>query len=87
MYRRFPAVLTALTLLGAHKTAAQSAQAVSIQVSGLYNAVFGDVFETLKNGFGGEAQLRYTPGALSFGLGFQYTVHDRPPVDPQEPAL
>ena len=87
MYRRISGVLTALTLLVAGKAAAQSAQAVSVQVSGLYNAVFGDVFQSLKNGFGGEAQLRYTPGALSFGLGFQYTVHDRPPVDAGEPAL
>jgi hypothetical protein len=54
---------------------AQSAQAISLQVSGLYNGVFGEVFGGLQDGFGGEAQIRYTPGALSFGAGFQYTIH------------
>jgi hypothetical protein len=54
---------------------AQSAQAISLQVSGLYNGLFGVVFQNLNNGVGAEAQIRYTPGALSFGAGFQYTVH------------
>jgi hypothetical protein len=54
---------------------AQSAQAISIQFSGLYNGVYGDVFSGLQNGFGAEGQIRYTPGALSFGVGFQYTNH------------
>jgi hypothetical protein len=56
---------------------AQSAQAISLQVSGIYNGVYGNVFGGLKNGLGGEAQIRYTPGALSFGAGFQYTEHGR----------
>lgn len=63
----------ALPPTGAAK--AQSAQAVSLQVSGLYNGLFGNVFDGLNDGFGAEAQLRYTPGALSLGAGFQYTVH------------
>jgi hypothetical protein len=54
---------------------AQSAQAISVQVSGLYNGVFGNVFDGLQDGVGGEAQIRYTPGALSLGAGFQYTRH------------
>ena len=54
---------------------AQSAQAISLQVSGLYNGLFGTVFQGLNNGAGAEAQLRYTPGALSFGAGFQITSH------------
>jgi hypothetical protein len=54
---------------------AQSAQAISLQVSALYNTVDGDVFDGLNAGFGGEAQIRYTPGALSVGAGFQYTEH------------
>jgi hypothetical protein len=54
---------------------AQSAQAISIQLSGLYNRVFGNVFQGIKDGIGGEAQIRYTPGALSLGAGFQYTEH------------
>jgi hypothetical protein len=66
---------------------AQSAQAISLQASGLYNVVFGDVFSGLKNGIGGEAQIRYTPGALSIGAGFQYTKHGRKPLpnDPNPP--
>jgi hypothetical protein len=54
---------------------AQSAQAISLQVSGLYNGLFGNVFGGLQDGTGAEAQIRYTPGALSFGAGFQYTEH------------
>jgi hypothetical protein len=55
--------------------AAQSAQPISLQVSGLFNGVFGQVFSGLQDGVGGEAQIRYTPGALSIGAGFQYTMH------------
>jgi hypothetical protein len=54
---------------------AQSAQPISIQVSGLYNGVYGDVFGGFQNGVGAEGQIRYTPGALSVGVGFQYTTH------------
>jgi hypothetical protein len=64
---------------------AQSAQAISLQVSGLYNGLYGDVFGAFKSGIGGEAQIRYTPGALSVGAGFQYTAHGRKPspTDPE----
>lgn len=58
---------------GAH---AQSAQPISLQASGLYNAVFGNLFRQMQDGLGVEAQIRYTPGALSIGAGFQYTNHD-----------
>jgi hypothetical protein len=54
---------------------AQSAQAISLQFSGLFNGVFGSVFQGLKDGYGGEAQIRYTPSAFSLGGGFQYTRH------------
>jgi hypothetical protein len=54
---------------------AQSAQAVSLQVSGLYNAVFGNAFFGTRDGTGVEAQVRYTPGSLSIGAGFEYTNH------------
>jgi hypothetical protein len=57
------------------KLEAQTAQPISFQVSGLYNGVFGNVFEGLQDGVGGEAQIRYTPGALSIGAGFQFTNH------------
>jgi hypothetical protein len=37
--------------------------------------VFGNVFTGLQDGIGVEGQIRYTPGALSIGAGFQYTTH------------
>jgi hypothetical protein len=58
--------------------AAQTAQRFSVQASGLYAKLFGDAFANVGRGLGGEAQLRYTPGALSIGAGFQYTDHDTP---------
>jgi len=58
-----------------HQAAAQSAQAISIQFSGLYNGVYGHLFSGVQSGYGAEGQLRYTPGALSIGAGFQYTTH------------
>jgi hypothetical protein len=54
---------------------AQSAQPFSLQVSGLVSGVLKDVFIGLKHGVGAEAQLRYTPGALSVGAGLQFTIH------------
>ncbi|MBA3259974.1 MAG: hypothetical protein H0T68_10990 [Gemmatimonadales bacterium] len=55
---------------------AQSAQAISLQGSGLFNGVFGNVFIGLNDGLGAEAQVRYTPSAFSVGAGFQYTNHE-----------
>ena len=76
MRRSFPFLLSLAALtLPAARIKAQSAQAISLQVSGLYNGVFGDVFDGLQDGWGGEGQIRYTPGAFSVGAGFQYTVH------------
>lgn len=69
-------VMTFLATLGVGELNAQSAQAVSVQISGLYNGVYGQVFSGLRSGYGAEGQLRYTPGALSIGAGFQYTTHD-----------
>jgi hypothetical protein len=54
---------------------AQSAQPISLQVSGLYNGVFGNAFTGMRDGIGAEAQLRYTPSAFSIGAGFEYTNH------------
>lgn len=68
-------ICLAITLPLGRRLDAQSAQAISVQFSGLYNGVYGDVFTGLQNGFGGEGQIRYTPGALSIGAGFQYTNH------------
>ena len=55
---------------------AQSGQRWSLQVSPIAVLVFGDIYEGLNSGFGGEAQLRYTPGALSWGGGVQFSQHE-----------
>ena len=65
-----------LSVLVAGELRAQSAQAISVQVSGLYNGVYGEIFDEVKSGYGAEGQIRYTPGALSIGAGFQYTTHE-----------
>jgi hypothetical protein len=77
---RWTLLQLAVATLGTAKLQGQSAQAISLQVSGLYNGVYGDVFSGLRNGLGGEAQIRYTPGALSVGAGFQITQHARRPL-------
>jgi hypothetical protein len=69
-------LLVIAAILSPTRLVAQSAQAISIQVSGLFNGVFGDVFGRVKSGYGAEGQIRYTPGAFSIGAGFQYTTHD-----------
>jgi hypothetical protein len=63
---------------GVGRAAGQTAQRFSVQGSGLYANLYGDAFANVGRGLGGEAQLRYTPGALSIGAGFQYTDHDTP---------
>lgn len=73
--RVFRPLILALVLALGSELQAQSAQAFSVQGSGLYNGVFGNVFTGLHDGIGGEAQVRYTPGAFSVGAGFQYTNH------------
>ncbi|MFI5233010.1 MAG: hypothetical protein ACHQSE_10930 [Gemmatimonadales bacterium] len=72
-------VAIGLGLLCAAPGAAQSAQAVSLQVSGLAGAItFKD---TLQFGAGAEAQVRLNRvlasdgGVLSVGIGAQYTHH------------
>ena len=67
--------LVAIAVAAGSQLQAQSAQAISVQLSALYNGVYGDVFTGLKAGYGAEGQIRYTPGALSIGAGFQYTTH------------
>lgn len=54
---------------------AQTAQPISIQLSGLYEGLTGDAFEDVRPGTGFEAQLRYTRGAWSVGLGYQTVQH------------
>jgi hypothetical protein len=72
---RWWAMAAGALVLSAGAAAAQSAQPISLQVSGLYASLFGEDYEGIGNGFGGEAQLRFTPGALSIGAGGQFTRH------------
>lgn len=55
--------------------AAQTSQRVSLQGSALLASLFGSAYQGLQAGVGGEIQARFTPGALSFGAGFQITGH------------
>ncbi|NNF25637.1 MAG: outer membrane beta-barrel protein [Gemmatimonadetes bacterium] len=68
--------LTIAALAVAAPLEAQTAQRFSVQISALGNTLFGEDFEGLKTGFGGEAQVRYNPSAFSIGAGIQYTYHD-----------
>lgn len=61
--------------------AGQVRSPISVQASALYENVYGDaaqwrVDEALPAGYGMEGQIRYTPAALSFGGGVQWTTHD-----------
>jgi len=69
------AITTAFLMMAPTGAAAQSAQALSVQVSGLYIGFGGSPYTDMSTGVGGEAQLRYTSGAMSLGLGYQYTRH------------
>jgi opacity protein-like surface antigen len=73
-------LVTGLGLVGlaVNQATAQTAQRFSVQASGLYAHLYGDAFDGIGRGLGGEAQLRYTPSAFSIGAGFQYTDHDTP---------
>lgn len=75
--RRFARVCAvAWTLASASGLPAQTAQPISVQLSGLYEGLSGDAFEDVDPGIGFEAQLRYTRGAWSVGLGYQAVRHD-----------
>jgi hypothetical protein len=79
-------ILMQMTITGslcaslAAPSAAQSRQPLSLQVSGLFAKPFGGDYDDFRvgSGGGGEAQIRYTPGALSIGAGFQLTSHSSP---------
>ncbi len=72
--RRTAMTLAAL-LLAPLAVRAQSAQRWSIQASGLYVVPSGSAYDGLAGGAGFEAQVRYTPGVLSLGAGFQTSSH------------
>ena len=75
--RRLTSVCGAAALVGAHavRLPAQTAQPISVQLSGLYEGLAGEAFEDVQPGPGFEAQLRYTRGAWSLGLGYQAVRH------------
>jgi hypothetical protein len=76
--RRIPILsVLALALVGliAGEAHGQMGHRYSVQVSGLGATLFGDEFAEIDAGFGGEAQLRITPGRFSIGFGMQYTQH------------
>jgi hypothetical protein len=75
--RRLASVCAAIASLisPASDLRAQTAQPISIQLSALYEGLTGAAFEDVRPGTGGEAQLRYTRGAWSVGLGYQYVRH------------
>jgi hypothetical protein len=75
--RRLASVCGAIVGLsaGGGHLRAQTAQPISVQLSGLYEGLAGDAFEDVQPGTGFEAQLRYTRGAWSVGLGYQMTRH------------
>jgi len=66
---------TALLCLLAAPLSAQTAQPFSVQISALYEGLWGDAFDDVRPGAGVEAQLRYTRGAWSLGLGYQAVRH------------
>jgi len=67
--------VAALSAAATTRAAAQSAQAFSFQVSGLYIGFGGSAYSDMSSGAGAEGQFRYTSGAMSLGLGYQYTRH------------
>lgn len=78
---RWPAILV-VGLVTVGQAQAQSAQRFSVQGSALYAGLFGNAFEGIDDGVGFEAQVRYTPSALSIGGGFQWTRHNASTSDP-----
>lgn len=78
------ALVAAMIPAGLH---GQSAQRLSVQGSGLFINLGGDAFKNAKAGYGFEAQVRFTPSALSLGAGFQYTRHNIEGVEGQHATL
>jgi hypothetical protein len=75
--RRLASVCGAIVWLSVvgGQVSAQTAQPISVQLSGLYEGLAGDAFDDVRPGSGFEGQLRYTRGAWSVGLGYQTTDH------------
>ena len=69
-------VVTVCLFLEPGNGAAQTSQRLSIQGSALFADIYGENFFAVGAGYGFELQLRYTPSALSFGGGIQFTHHE-----------
>jgi hypothetical protein len=67
--------VTTLCVAASTQATAQSAQAFSIQGSGLFIGFGGSAYSDMSAGKGFEGQVRYTSGAMSLGVGYQYTRH------------
>lgn len=78
---RLPSLVLAVTLplatglAGPAPAQAQTAQLISLQVSGLGSMPFGGGLSEMTLGPGFEAQIRYNPSAFSIGAGFDITIH------------
>lgn len=88
MHIRLPS-LACLVLATAATTplAGQSAQRWSLQASGLVVGVLGKAYDGLATGYGGEVQVRLTPGLWSWGAGAQYSTHGLTNIAGQSVAL
>ncbi len=75
MFRRSALSALVAVSFAALPLGAQSAQRWSLQASGLYVGVYGDAYDGLDAGVGGEAQARITPSLWSYGFGLQYSSH------------
>jgi hypothetical protein len=77
LMRFIPFMMAIMIVIPARNLAAQSAQMLSIQASGLLTKLDGETFSDLGfgTGFGAEFQLRINPSAFSLGAGFQVTSH------------
>lgn len=73
----FRAVMVAVgvSVTAASMASAQTAQRWAIQTSVLFATMSANIFENVENGPGLEAQLRFSPSALSVGIGGQITRH------------
>jgi hypothetical protein len=80
-YAKTPLIVAFAVCFWTETAVGQVRSPISIQASALYENVYGDaaqwrVDETLPGGVGAEGQIRYTPSALSFGGGVQWTTHN-----------
>lgn len=82
MVRNLFAAICLVAVLAPSSLDGQSRQRFSVQVSGIGNILFGEPetqsqinFGAPASGGGAEVQLRFTPSAFSFGVGFQASLH------------